>query len=78
MGLENSEFQAKVWDSGRERTGIYQSRPGSTERSVQFIIGTDCVINRKISNHFSQTKPTIAEQPCPLNKPVYVWEKFMQ
>jgi len=23
MGLENSEFQAMVWDSGRERTGIY-------------------------------------------------------
>jgi len=34
MGLENSEFQVMVWDSGRERTGIYQSRPGSTELSV--------------------------------------------
>ena len=51
MGLENSEFQAMVWASGTERTGIFQSRPFSTERSVQFIIGTVCVIKRKINNH---------------------------
>ena len=34
MGSENSEFQAKVWASGRERTGICQSIPCITERSV--------------------------------------------
>ena len=49
MGLESSEFQDLVCASGRERTGISQSRPGSTEHSVQFIIGADCVLNRKIN-----------------------------
>jgi len=52
---ECSEFRAVVCASGRERTAICQyanmpicqSRPGSTERSVQFIIGADCEINRK-------------------------------
>ena len=71
MGSENGEFQAMVWASGRERTGIYQSRPGSTERSVQFIIGTDCVIKRKVNNHFCWIGPTVAEQPRPINKSVY-------
>jgi hypothetical protein len=51
MGSENSEFQELVCASGRQRTGIGQSRPGSTERSVRFIIGADCVINRKTKNY---------------------------
>jgi hypothetical protein len=49
MGSESSEYQALVCASGSERTGICQSRPGSTEHSVQFIIGADCVLNRKIN-----------------------------
>ena len=49
-GSENSEFQATVCASGRERTGICKSRLGGAKRSVQFIIGTDCVRNRKINN----------------------------
>jgi hypothetical protein len=50
MGSENSEIEAMVCASERERTRICQSRPGSTERSVNFIKVTDCVINRKINN----------------------------
>ena len=50
MGSENSEFQAMVRASGRERTGIRKSRLGNTKRSVQFIVGTDCVTNTKINN----------------------------
>ena len=51
MGSENSEFQIMVCASVRERTGICQSIPYSTERSVKFIIGADFGINRKINNH---------------------------
>ena len=43
---ENSEFQATVCASGRERTGIRKSRLGGAKRSVKFIIGIDCVRNR--------------------------------
>jgi len=50
MSSENSEFQATVCASGRERTRIRKSRLGSTKRSVQFIIGTDCVRKRKFNN----------------------------
>ena len=37
MGPENSEFQVLVYASGTERTGICQSRPFSTERSVLIV-----------------------------------------
>jgi len=50
MGSENSEFQATVSASGRERTGICKLRLGGAKSSVQFIIGTDCVTNREINN----------------------------
>jgi len=50
MGSENNEFQATVCASGRERIGIRKSRLGGTKGSVKFIIGTDCVRNRKINN----------------------------
>jgi len=50
MGSENSEFQATVCASGRDRTGICKLRLGGAKRSVQFIIGTDCVRNREINN----------------------------
>ena len=43
-----------------ERTGICQSRPGSAEHSVQFILGADCVINREINNHCCQIGSTVA------------------
>jgi hypothetical protein len=36
--------------SRTESIGICQSTLGSAKRSVQFIIGTDCVINRKIND----------------------------
>jgi len=51
MRSESTEFQALVCASGRERTGICQSKPGSTERSVHFIIVTNCVLNRRTNNH---------------------------
>jgi hypothetical protein len=50
VGSENSDFQALVSASPTERTGICQSIRGSAKRSVQFIVGTDCVMNRKINN----------------------------
>jgi len=40
-----------VCGSGRERAGICQWRVRKAELSVQFIIGTECVINRNINNH---------------------------
>ena len=50
MGSENSEIQAMICASGREKTGIRKSRLGAAKRSVQFIIVTDCVRNRKTNN----------------------------
>jgi len=50
MRSENSEFQATVCASGRERTGICKLRLGGAKGSVQFIVGADCVGNRKINN----------------------------
>ena len=50
MGSGNSEFQAMVCASGREGTGIYQSRLGSAKCALQVITGTDILYNRKINN----------------------------
>ena len=41
-------FRVLVCTSGRDSTGMCQSRLGSAKSSVQFIIGTDCVMNRKV------------------------------
>ena len=68
MGSESSEYQALVCASGSERTGICQSRSGSTEHSVQFIIGADCVLNRKINRltsndpYMGRTAPLISKR----------------
>ena len=70
MGSENSEFQATVCASGRERIGIRKSRLGGAKRSVHFIHGTDCVRNRKINNQCCWTGPTLAKQPRPINESV--------
>jgi len=39
-----------VCGSGRERAGICQWRVRSVECLVQFIVGTDCVINRNMNS----------------------------
>jgi len=36
--------------SGRERAGICQWRLRRAERSVQFTVGTDCVMNRNMNS----------------------------
>jgi len=48
MGSENIEFQGPVVHQWKRDTGMCQSRLGSAKSSVQFIIGADCVMNRKV------------------------------
>jgi hypothetical protein len=70
MCLDNSEFQAIVCAPVEEKNMNMSVRLGSAKSSVQFVIGDDCVKNRKINNPCRRTRPAVATQPRPVNESV--------